>query len=90
MSFLKIDIPGIMDKFHAMINTMILIILTLIGFKLFMTRELAAENLALRLQLAVLQRKSTRPQLKTWDRVFWALLSKIWSKWREAGRRKSL
>ncbi len=63
---------------------MILITLTLIGFKLFMTRDLAAENLALRMQLAVLQRKSTRPKLKTRDRIFWALLSKIWSKWRGA------
>ena len=32
--------------------------------------DLVAENLALRQQLIVLQRKSRRPRLKTQDRVF--------------------
>ncbi len=41
--------------------------------------ELAAENLALRQQLAVLQRKSKRPRLKNRDRIFWALLSRLWA-----------
>ncbi|MCP4576855.1 MAG: integrase, partial [Deltaproteobacteria bacterium] len=61
---------------------MILIILSLIAFKLFMVRDLAAENLALRQQLSTLQQKSKRPKIRVRDRVFWVLLSKIWSKWR--------
>ena len=45
---------------------------------------LAAENLALRQQLIVLKRNQTRPKLKERDRLFWALLSRIWSGWRDA------
>ena len=39
--------------------------------------ELAAENLALRQQLAVLERQVKRPQLKRRDRIFWVWLSKL-------------
>jgi transposase InsO family protein len=46
--------------------------------------ELAAENLALRQQLTVLQRKSKRPTLRKGDRFFWAILSQIWTGWRSA------
>jgi len=46
--------------------------------------ELAAENLALRQQLAVLQQKLKRPRLRSRDRIFWALLSRIWANWRSA------
>ena len=49
----------------------------------FRTRHsLILENLALRHQIAVLQRSSKRPRLKMRDRVFWVLLSRIWSGWR--------
>lgn len=44
--------------------------------------ELAAENLALRQQLAVLQRQSKRPRLRKRDRIFWVWLSKFWMGWR--------
>jgi transposase InsO family protein len=44
---------------------------------------LAAENLALRQQLAVLNRKIHRPQLHRQDRFFWVILSQIWKRWRE-------
>ncbi len=44
--------------------------------------ELAAENLALRQQLAALHRASKRPRLKKRDRIFWVWLSHIWSHWR--------
>lgn len=43
--------------------------------------ELAAENLALRQQLATLEHKSKRPLLKNRDRIFWVWLSRIWSDW---------
>ncbi len=39
--------------------------------------ELAAENVALRQQLAVLQRSAKRPKLKVSDRVFWVWLAKL-------------
>ncbi|MHC4064382.1 MAG: hypothetical protein ACYSUI_07765 [Planctomycetota bacterium] len=46
--------------------------------------ELAAENLALREQLAVLERQSKRPRLRKRDRIFWAWLSRLWGGWRSA------
>ena len=45
---------------------------------------LAAENLALRHQIAVLQRSVKRPKLRKRDRIFWSWLSHIWSGWRSA------
>ncbi len=44
--------------------------------------ELAAENLALRQQLAILEQRSKRPRLRRRDRIFWAWLSRFWSNWR--------
>lgn len=44
--------------------------------------ELAAENLALRQQLAILREKVKRPSLRKRDRIFWAVLSRVWSNWR--------
>jgi len=46
--------------------------------------ELGAENLALRHQLAVLQRCVKRPQLRKRDRIFWSWLSRLWTDWRSA------
>jgi hypothetical protein len=49
--------------------------------------ELAAEVLALRHQLAVLQRAAPkRPRLRPIDRLIWVLLSSIWPNWRRACR----
>ena len=47
-------------------------------------RALVLENLALRHQLAVLQRAAPRPRLRTSDRLFWVLLSRLWSGWADA------
>src|SRR5262249_13377829 len=45
-------------------------------------RELALENLALRQQLAILRRASPkRLQLRSADKIFWALLSSVWAHW---------
>lgn len=52
--------------------------------KLNIIGYLAAENLALRQQLIVLKRNQNRPKLKERDRLFWVLLSRIWSGWRDA------
>jgi hypothetical protein len=47
--------------------------------------ELAAEILALRHQLAVLQRTSPkRPRLRPIDRLLWMVLSTVWPNWWQA------
>ena len=44
-------------------------------------QETALELLALRQQVAVLQRKRPRPTLGRFDRLFWTTLSRCWSRW---------
>ena len=46
--------------------------------------QLAAENLALRQQLAIYQQRLKRPRLRTCDRIFWVWLSRLWPDWRHA------
>jgi len=46
--------------------------------------DLLLENYALRHQLAVYQRRETRPRLRDRDRLIWTLLSRFWSRWRNA------
>ena len=58
------------------------IVLTLLRGVIADRTELAAENLALRHQLAVLSDKKRRPRLRKHDRIFWAWLSRFWSTWR--------
>jgi putative transposase len=45
--------------------------------------DTALEVLALRQQVAVLQRKRPRPLLNSWDRLFWTTLRSFWSRWSE-------
>jgi len=40
------------------------------------------ENIALRQQLAVLQRAVPRPKVYQRDRLFWVCVSRLWSGWR--------
>ena len=47
-------------------------------------REIALENLALRQQLTVFQRRCPRPRLRKVDRLFWLCLSRTWKNWRRA------
>jgi putative transposase len=47
-------------------------------------RELALENLALRQQLAVWKAREPRPRLTGMDRIFWILLSRLWTSWRHS------
>jgi len=47
-------------------------------------RELALENLALRQQLAVWKSREPRPRLTEMDRIFWVLLSRLWTGWRQS------
>jgi transposase InsO family protein len=45
---------------------------------------IAAENLALRHQLGVLQRSVKRPRLRQRDRIFWVWLSRLRTGWRDS------
>src|ERR1019366_6075217 len=46
---------------------------------------LLLESIALRHQIAVLERSGTgRPCFRLWDRFFWILFSRWWSKWRDS------
>ncbi len=47
-------------------------------------RELALENLALRQQLAIVQRKTKRPRLTQADRALWVALCSLWPDWHNA------
>jgi putative transposase len=51
---------------------------------LFGSAAIALENMALRHQLAVLQRSVRRPRLSRWDRVLWVWLSRVWAGWRSS------
>jgi transposase InsO family protein len=53
----------------------------LLGVLVRSRASLVAENLALRQQLAVLERSVKRPRLRRTDRIFWAWLSRLWSGW---------
>jgi putative transposase len=44
-------------------------------------RHLVLENLALRHQLLVLNRTAKAPVVRDSDRLFWAVLSAMWSRW---------
>jgi putative transposase len=60
---------------------LLLVSLVRSGFK--NQTELALENLALRQQLAVLNRNRPQRRLKQRDRLFWACVSIVWQRWRE-------
>ena len=53
--------------------------------RLFRSRQgLLLENLALRQQLAVLKRRTPRPSLGNFDRLFWVVARRLWSGWRRS------
>ena len=51
--------------------------------KFDITSQLALENMALRQQLIVLKRSCKRSHIRRRDRLFWMLLSHLWSDWKE-------
>ena len=72
------------DSFSAMRKILILLLVALLHR---LDRELASscfESLAIRQQLAVLNRKTPRPRLQPCDRWFWVLISSFWPNWRDA------
>src|ERR1035437_3903560 len=44
--------------------------------------ELAMEVLALRHQITVLKRQTSRPKLRWWDRCLWVMLKRAWPGWK--------
>jgi hypothetical protein len=70
-------------RHSAVMIVTILRLLSLILTAFRLQSELALENLALRQQLAVLNRRYPRPKLRRSDRVFWLLLSRSWERWKE-------
>ena len=67
-----------------MMTGMILLILTGLLRMLRTRQSLVLENLALRHQLAVLQRTAPRPRFRTCDRLLWVVLSHLWRGWAAA------
>ena len=67
-----------------MMASMITLIITGLPRVLRTRRALVLENLALRHQLAVLQRAAPRPRLRRSDRLVWVLLSQLWNGWADA------
>ena len=47
-------------------------------------RNLLLENLALRQQLVGLKQRHPRPQVSTSAKLFWVILRRLWSEWRDA------
>ena len=59
-------------------------LITSIILKLNIISHLALENVALRQQLAVMQRNCRKPQIRNRDRLFWMLLSRLWGNWKDS------
>ncbi len=59
-------------------------LITGIIFKLNITSHLALQNVALRQQLAVMQRNCRKPQIRNRDRLFWMMFSRLWSNWKDS------
>jgi putative transposase len=56
-----------------------------LSFACFCSRQdLLLENLALRQQVSVLKRRHPRPRLDVLDRLFWLLVRRFWSQWKQA------
>jgi len=53
--------------------------------RLFRRRQsLLLENLALRQQLVMLKRRHPRPSLGLLDKLFWVIVRRVWSGWKQA------
>jgi putative transposase len=61
-----------------------MLILTLLCALLLSRTSLALENLALRQQVAVLKRSVPRPRIRLRDRIYWVLMRRLWSGWRDS------
>src|SRR2546428_7731948 len=64
--------------------TLLLHLLRLFPFLCGGHRQLALEHLALRHRPAVYKKPVNRPMLRSSDRLFWIVLSRVWTGWRQA------
>jgi hypothetical protein len=76
-SLSRLSLHPIQSTIALMISTLLRTLISALACH----RMLVLENLALRNQIAVLQRSVKRPRLKNRDRLFWVLLSRIWQNW---------
>jgi putative transposase len=67
-----------------MIIVLVIGLWTFLRAVLFGAATIALEHVALRHQLAVLQRSGRRPRLSRWDRFLWMWLSRAWTGWRSS------
>jgi hypothetical protein len=67
-----------------MIIILVIGLWTFLRAVLFGAATIALEHVALRHQLAVLQRSGRRPRLSRWDRFLWMWLSRAWAGWRSS------
>ena len=67
-----------------MIIVLVIGLWTFLRAVLFGAATIALEHVALRHQLAVLQRSGRRPRLSSWDRFLWMWLSRAWAGWRSS------
>ena len=58
-------------------------IITLLFSGSQLTTRLVVENIALKQQLAVMQRTVKRPRFNNSDRFFWVLLFRFWKGWKD-------
>ena len=73
------------DTVLGRMTALIVALLASLRVTIFSRLELAAEILALRHQLAVLQRNTPkRPAFSPLDRLVWIVLSSVWPNWRHA------
>ena len=63
---------------------MLAMLASTLGSALKTRQALTLENLALRHQLAVLQRSARRPRMRRWDQLLWVLLRQLWADWANA------
>jgi hypothetical protein len=56
--------------------------LLLHGF--YSRRDLLLENLALRQQLSLFQRRKRRPVLSSFDKLFWVAIQRVWPQWKNS------
>jgi putative transposase len=63
-------------------NLMLTIIIALIRASMRPRHDLYLENLALRHQLLVLERQIGKPKFRDQDRLFWVILSRVWTGWK--------
>jgi putative transposase len=79
-----VDLTARIPPLLSSMITLLLHLLRLLPFLLGGHRQLALENLALRHQLSVYKRTTTRPKLRTTDRLFWIGLARVWAGWRQS------